>query len=141
MSDIIRAGHIRVGYIAAVPRLHSALLFRYTPMTGDVVEKSEAEIRRLDESKAWAFVAAQVTKHLRSWDEGGSEVEPINHETLRLMLHPKLYKLYRIIAGIAASDPHPEVDSDPARVGVSYADELLAEAMPGLANQEATAGN
>lgn len=141
MSDIIRAGHIRVGYIAAVPRLHSALLFRYTPMTGDVVERSEAEIRKLDDAKAWDFVAAQVTKHLRSWDEGGANAEPINHETLRLMIHPKLFKLYRIIAGISASDAHPEVDSDPARVGVSYADEVLAEAMPGLANQAATAGN
>lgn len=142
LSDVIRTGHVRRGYIAAVEGLHSELKFTYSPMLGEVVEKTESEIRRLDATKAYQFLCAQVQRHLKSWSEGEpNDIEPIDEESTRRLLHPKMLKLYKIISGLEASDPHDTVQNDPARVGTSYADEVLASVTPGMLNQETTEGN
>lgn len=135
-SDVIRPGHVRWGYVEAVPRLHGSLLFQYRPMLATDVEATEAEHGRVGASIGQRLIAAQIKTHLVSWDEGAPEaIEPITVETIQALIYPKLGLLYRIIAGLRPSDPHRSVDGDPARGGMSYADTVLAAAEGKTAGQ------
>lgn len=111
MTNVIRDGYTQKGFIEAVEGLHEAVQFEYRPMLPEQVELTEAEVNKLgaDPRKAVRLVAAQVSQHLIGWDQkesGGSEA-PVDFETVRRLRYQVLNKLYKIIAGLIASDPLP----------------------------------
>ncbi len=145
MTNIIRDGYTERGYIEAVEGMHESVLFTYRPMLPEDVEFVEHEANKVgaDPKKAVQLIAAQVSKQLVSWDQkeaDGSDA-PTDFETVRRLRYQVLNKLYRIIAGLVASDPKPNPSEREQREAV---DAIIAEAQgkaPGHEALEAAAKN
>ena len=145
MPNIIRDGYTQRGYIAAVDGLHDAVQFEYRPMLPEEVEFTEAEVNRIggDPKKAVRLVAAQVQRHLVSWDQKDADAKDadITFDNVRRLRYPVLNKLYKIIAGLVASDPLPGGTERDERDEVTA---IIAEAAgqpPGHAALEAAEKN
>lgn len=114
-SNVIRDGQSRNGYVAARERLHGPLRFRYRPMLAEDVELTELESSKgEDPRKGVRLIAAQVSQRLESWsevDERGEALET-SLENVRRLRYPVLLAIYKIVAGLRASDPDPTGAAD-----------------------------
>ncbi len=145
MTNIIRDGYTQTGYIEAVDGMHEAVNFRYRPMLPEDVEFAEHEANKIgaDPRKAVRLIAARVSQQLVEWDqkeEDGKDA-PTDFETVRRLRYQVLNKLYRIIAGLVASDPLPGASKEEQADEV---DAIIAEAAgrpPGHEALEAAAKN
>lgn len=116
-SNVIRDGQWRDGYVAARERLHDEIRFRYRPMLAEDVELTEVESSKGDDPrKGVRLIAAQVSQRVGAWsevDEKGETV-PITVETVRRLRYPVLLAIYKIVAGLRASDPDPNNKTEDA---------------------------
>jgi len=113
--NVIRDGQTRRGHIDGVARLHDSLTFDYRPMLAETVESVEAAATRVSTADGVQMIAMETAKHLVYWseeDDKGAKL-PINFENVRRLPFPLLNKLYRVVAGMAATDQVPgELSTD-----------------------------
>ena len=138
MTNIIRDGYTQRGYIEAVEGLHESVSFKYRPMLPEDVEFAEAEANKIggDPRKAVRLIAAKVSQQLIEWDqtEDDGKEAPTDFETVRRLRYHVLNKLYRIIAGLVASDPTPGASK---KEQADEVDAIIAEAAGQSPGQEA----
>ena len=118
---IITDDFVDHGYIAPVERLHGALRFTYHPMLAERVDAIDRGLAELTPEKGHEVLRAAIKEHLRSWDlkrpadctEGHKgEAVPVTLANVRRLPYRVFNRLYRIIAGLAASDPLPDGEAD-----------------------------
>lgn len=141
-KNVIRDGQTRKGHIDGVKRLHESLTFDYRPMLAEVVEAVESAAAKVDTKAGVQMIAAETTKHLVDWseedDKGGKLA--IEFENVRRLPFPLLNKLYRVVAGMTATDEVPgSVTSDVEE----RLEELrkLTEGVPPVVTREEAAKN
>ena len=137
--NVIRDGQTRAGYIAARDRLHDFLRFQYRPMLAEDVELTEVESSKgEDPRKGVRLIAAQVVQRLESWseeDEQGQAV-PIDLEAVRRLRYPVLLALYKIVAGLRASDPDPDSTGQQDAAADDLATDIIRQAEGKAPGQE-----
>lgn len=140
-QNLIFDGQTRKGYIAAVERLHDYVRFEYRPMLPATVEAVENRVSNETRPEAVVqCISAAVAKHLESWSETG-EKGPHDVKLCWRLPYPVLNRMYRIIAGIVASDIDPEDKETRTR---TIADDMMDEMdgkFPGAEAMEAAEGN
>ncbi|MFN3151385.1 hypothetical protein [Bremerella sp.] len=103
-------GYTHDACIAAVPGIHSALVFTYRPITRDERELvAEAIAQQTTAKSATELLAQVIAVHVTSWNLA-SEITP---DAIK-QLPPELFdKLYATITGMRASDPLPDTGDQP----------------------------
>ena len=121
--NVIQDGYTRDGYIAAVPRLHEELEFRYRPMWGGRPQVFASPTFRAQTPEVQAEMeAAAIVEHLVSWgevDAKGASL-PIDANHVKRLPVPMRQMLLNIIAGYVPSDIRP---TEPVEITVSSAEE------------------
>lgn len=131
--NIIRDGQTKPGYMEAGDGRYEAMEFDFRPMLPETVETVEAFVAlnsQKDPIKTAHCVAGNVAKHLQTWsevEEDGSP-SPITFENVRRLPFPVLNRLYRIVAGLQASDLKPGASP---KETTDYVEELIAATTPG----------
>lgn len=145
--NYIADGQTRDGYINAVERLHDECSFRYRPMLPAITETVENSIVKESPPIVIAIIAEVCARHLVEWSEVDDKGKPIpcrDKASLERITHPVLLKLYRIIAGMRASDPRPLSAPEPAENAQDVARAILDQAggkIPGVELMERVEGN
>lgn len=127
-KNIIRDGQTKAGYLELSEGRYEPMEFTYRPMLPETVETVEAFVAvnsQKDPVKTTHCVAAMVAKHIETWGEveADGKPSPIIFENVRRLPFPVLNRLYRILAGLQASDPRPAATApDP-----DYVQNLIAE--------------
>jgi len=130
LSDYFDDGYTRDGFVAAVPRLHGALRFRYRPTLVEQRGELREAVAKLDSPGCTRHVAAFLASQLVAWDLVDRRRQPVAvaADTL-LRIHPELLiKVQNIVLGYVPSDVDPAWD-EPTEQRVL--DEAAAAALAG----------
>lgn len=142
--NVIDDGYTKAGHIKAAENHHDSMSFEFRPMLPSEVESVEQAIGKEESPEASVnIMAVALADHIVAWSEtdqaGGKR--PVNWEFISRLHYAVLNRLYRIVAGLDASDPIPRATKEQ---GNGYADSLRAKLKgkaPGAAEQEADAKN
>jgi hypothetical protein len=118
-KNLIRDGQTRRGFVApAVDGLHEGLDFEFRPMLAEQVEQTEDEYERADTPRdGILLLAGRIADHLVSWsevDDSGERLAP-RFEFVRLLPHPLMRRVYRVLTRQDASDEPPKSTPDETR--------------------------
>lgn len=112
--NVIRDGMELPGYIAATPGVHGECRFKYRPMLAEHVEEVEYQRDVLHDKpkESTKLIAENVTKQVVAWgevDQDGNAIA-VTLDAIMHLRHQVLGRMYRIIAGLTASDKDPSGD-------------------------------
>lgn len=108
--NVIRDGQTRQGRIDPIEGLYDELDFGYRPMLAEDVEQLEADASAAKTARDGVQLTADATAtQLETWSEATEKGEPLPpvFENVRRLPFSQLNKLYRIVAGMAPTDPIP----------------------------------
>jgi hypothetical protein len=144
MQAIISDGYTESGYIAAVPRLHPAVRFKYRPLTHEQKTIVIDQIQKKSPAQKSRVIAEQVVKNVSDWDVAGADGKPIEITLANVQrLRPALLDgLYNVVSGWAASDPDPDAsEADAAREGDAEYTAMMGGESIGEAKEKADRKN